>query len=65
MAISTCPKCSNSTFEMKEYSPRGSDFKYSFIQCDACGAVVGVTDFYNIGGMLETLAKKLGVGNIT
>jgi hypothetical protein len=29
-----------------------------------CGAVIGVMDYFNIGGMLQTLAKKLGVGSI-
>jgi hypothetical protein len=29
-----------------------------------CGGVVGVLDFFNIGAMLQTLAKKLGAGNI-
>jgi hypothetical protein len=64
MATSTCPKCDSTTFEAKEYSPRGSNFKYQFIQCASCGAVVGVMDYFNIGGMLQTLAEKLRVGSI-
>lgn len=51
MAISTCPKCDNTCFEIVEHSPIGSNFKLMFIQCNQCGAVVGVTDFYNLGEM--------------
>lgn len=65
MAISTCPKCPGSTFENKLYSPTGSKFKLSFIQCSSCGAVVGVMDYFNIGGLIQALAKKLGVGSIS
>ena len=31
-----------------------------FIQCVACGTVVGTTDFYNVPSLLEKLALKLG-----
>ncbi len=61
MAYSTCPKCDNTTFEMEEITPSGSNFKYNAIQCDMCGAVVGIVDYDNIGQMIEDLAKKLGV----
>lgn len=61
MAISTCPKCESRQFEIQLTEPRGSAFKFYFIQCASCGAVVGVTDFYNTASLLETLAKKLGI----
>jgi hypothetical protein len=64
MAVSTCPKCDSTSFEAKEHSPHGSNFKYQFIQCASCGAVVGVMDYFNIGGMLQTLATKLRIGSI-
>ncbi len=64
MATATCPKCDSTTFEAKEHTPRGSNFKFLFVQCAHCGAVVGVMDYFNIGGMLQSLAKKLGVGSI-
>jgi predicted nucleic-acid-binding Zn-ribbon protein len=64
MALPTCVKCGSTLFETKEVTPRGSNFKLNFVQCSSCGGVVGVLDFYNIGGMLQTLAKKLGAGNI-
>lgn len=61
MAISTCAKCNNHQFEMVENSPRNSRFKYMFIQCSSCGSVVGITEYNNIGIMLEKIFKKLGI----
>jgi len=58
---STCPKCSNTSFEVKNAEPRESEYILTFIQCSSCGAVVGVTDYLNVPALLEKLAKKLGV----
>ena len=57
MAISKCAKCDNTVFEMVEKEPIGANFKIMFIQCNRCGAVVGVQDYYNLGGMLNTIKK--------
>jgi hypothetical protein len=38
----------------------GLELKLNFVQCASCGGVVGVTDFYNIGTLIRTLAKKMG-----
>ncbi|HHT9109393.1 MAG TPA: hypothetical protein ACFYD9_12155 [Candidatus Wunengus sp. YC64] len=59
MAISTCPKCDNILFEVVENSPVNSDFKYLFIQCNSCGAVVGTMDYYNIGEILTEIQQRL------
>jgi len=61
MATSTCPKCSSTSFESKTLSPSGSNFKVVTVQCSSCGAVVGVTDYYNTALLLEKIAKKLGI----
>jgi hypothetical protein len=42
-------------------SPEGSNFNLTFVHCSSCGAVVGVTDFYNTGQQIKALAKALGV----
>jgi hypothetical protein len=60
MAISRCVVCKSTRFEVKETKPEGSAFKLYFAQCAAGGGVVGVTEFYNTGALIETLAKKLG-----
>ncbi len=59
MAQSTCPKCENTSFEIAENSPKGSRFKFTFIQCDRCGAVVGVVDYYNVGNILTKIGAHL------
>ena len=61
MAISTCIKCGNTNFEIKENSPSLSNYKFDFIQCTGCGGVVGVTDYYNTDSILNKIAQKLGV----
>ena len=61
MAISSkCPKCDHTAFELVEESPKGSSYKMSFIRCAYCGCVVGVTEYFNAGYLIKTLAKKLG-----
>jgi hypothetical protein len=32
-----------------------------FLQCSACGSVVGAMDLINIGGMLQQLRKDLNL----
>lgn len=66
MAASMCPKCESHKFELKdsEAAPgggiQGARFKYSFIQCKACGTVVGVVDHHHVPSLLGKLATKLG-----
>jgi uncharacterized Zn finger protein len=64
MASSKCPKCEdkNSTFELvlKE-NIRGTNKKMYFVQCVACGTVVGVTDYFDIPAILERFANKLNI----
>ena len=59
MARSTCPKCDNHSFEVVIDSPSKSNFKMAYIQCTSCGAVVGVTEYYNIGNKLQELEEKI------
>ncbi|KQN68085.1 hypothetical protein ASE99_01605 [Serratia sp. Leaf51] len=60
MAITTCPKCPNTSFEIKETSIKGANFRMYFIQCSACGAAIGVQPFYDTNALLKSFAKKLG-----
>jgi hypothetical protein len=59
MAISKCPKCESTIFEMIENTPHHSNYKLQFIQCSSCKTVIGVMDFYNIGYKLEQLEKQI------
>lgn len=61
MATSTCTKCGKTQFEFKLVEPIGADYKVNFIQCNSCGGVIGVLDFYAIGELILRLAEGLKV----
>lgn len=62
MAITKCPHCDGTFFEIKEASPQGAAYKSIFIQCSGCGAPFAAQDYYNVGALLtgqEALIKEL------
>lgn len=59
MATSTCQKCGGTEFEGKEHTPIECNYKYVFIQCASCGAVVGVVNFYHNEQLIHDLANNL------
>lgn len=63
MARSRCPResCSGTRFELKELEIRDSRFRQYAVQCSACGAVVGIKEYFNVSAALELIANKLGV----
>ena len=61
MALPSCPKCSGHTFQQSEFSPSRGKFKLTAVHCSTCGAIVGVLDYYNLGNLLVTIGKKLGL----
>lgn len=61
MATSKCGSCGSPSFEVKEHTPNHSTFRLLFVQCAKCGVVVGVNEFFNIGAMLDKIARKIGV----
>jgi hypothetical protein len=61
MAQSKCSKCDSTFFEAVEKEISGYKFKLSFIQCAKCGNVVGVMEYLNIGAVLKSMEKKLGI----
>ncbi len=60
MAESTCPKCDNTSFEIKEAKITGAKNPRNFVQCDKCGAVVAVTYKKSVVRMLEALIISVG-----
>jgi len=62
MAPSKCPQCPSSDFEfvLKE-NIRGTIKKMFFVQCTACGTVVGVTDYFDTAAILERIVEKLNI----
>ena len=59
MATSKCPSYGSHSFEMVEHEPRLSKFKMMFTQCSNCGAVIGVTEFFNIGALLNEKEERI------
>lgn len=57
MATSKCSKCGSPSFETVNHTPANSRYILLFVQCAACGAVVGVLDAYNIGHSLGMVAE--------
>lgn len=60
MAMTTCPKCNSTRFEMKEHPVAYSKYRIMFIQCSACGAAIGTTEYHNTNALIKSLAQKLG-----
>ena len=59
MADSRCVKCSGTRFEMVENQPAGSKVKVFFVQCAACGGVVGALDLYAVGDIVKRTAATV------
>ena len=65
MAISTCPKCESTSFEISPLTViKGLEFKMHFIQCSHCGAVVGVQEQNDLDYLLNLVADKLGISRV-
>lgn len=58
MPYPTCPKCENITFALSEGRAAGAAFKFYFIHCTKCGAIVGTQPYTNTEALIERLAKK-------
>jgi len=63
MAASKCASCGETRgFELKaDPTVAGTDKKYSFIQCRACGAVVSAVEGWHLSSALWVIMKKLGI----
>lgn len=64
MAVSKCPKCDHTSFEIKDVVPQGATYKYRFIQCASCGAVVGTLEHLPLGPNIEaiwTLVQRIAL----
>ena len=56
-----CPKCENTVFALKTIEPIDARYKMTAVCCARCGAVVGVTEYSDVGSLVLKLAAKLGV----
>jgi predicted nucleic-acid-binding Zn-ribbon protein len=53
MAVTKCPKCGHTRFELRTLEPSGAQYKYNFFQCVSCGTPVGVAEYFNAGVLLR------------
>lgn len=58
MAISTCNKCGEHSFELALFTPVGDSRKLTLVQCAACGAAVGAID-PSTGPQIEALKREV------
>jgi hypothetical protein len=59
MAMTQCPHCRGGFFELREIEPSGSRYKMFFVQCSACGAPAGITEYYDAGSLIKKQEKVL------
>lgn len=64
MPASSCPKCDHQSFELIYLTSGNAEMNLSAVQCERCGAVVGVMDdlssvLSNIEERLKTIEQKL------
>jgi predicted amidohydrolase len=59
MAVSTCPACRKTEFEIQSVSLPYYDLPLSFVQCSACGAVIGVTTVLDAGVLGRDNQKEI------
>ena len=57
MPASSCPKCSYQSFELIYLTSGNSEMNIRAVQCEMCGAIVGVLD--DLSSMLENIDERL------
>jgi hypothetical protein len=61
MSLPNCPRCEHKVFQVTTVDPVLANYKLNITHCAKCGCAIGVTEYYNIGKLLENLAKALNV----
>ena len=65
MPASSCPKCAHQSFELIYLASGTAETGLSAVQCERCGAIVGVLDdlsavLSSIDERLKAIEQKLG-----
>jgi transcription elongation factor Elf1 len=56
-AVSSCPKCGYHSFELTYLTSGNPKTTISAVQCESCGAIVGVSD--DLSEILASIDKRL------
>ena len=57
MVATKCPKCGSKQFEIRMHTPGSTNIKLIFVQCAQCEYRPGIKKFYNLGSLLNKVAK--------
>lgn len=61
MATPSCPKCGNTSFEMKEFVIKNANYRHYAIICSSCGTIVSTEELASTMKALERIKEKLGI----
>lgn len=59
MALSSCVKCGQHSFELKEAKIATAKFKMFFVQCSYCGGVVGTLPYEDTNSQIHEVKKSV------
>lgn len=57
--MTRCGKCESGFFESVEIEPKGSTYKHIAVQCSMCKTPFGVTDYFNLGVLMQKQQKEI------
>jgi hypothetical protein len=65
MPASSCPKCDHQSFELIYLTSGNAEMSIRAVQCERCGAIVGVLDdlvsmLSNIDERLKAIERRMG-----
>lgn len=57
--MAKCGHCNHIGTKLTEISPSGGRYKMMAVCCSSCSAILGVTDYFNSGTLIQSVEKKV------
>ena len=57
--MAKCGHCNSIGTRLEEISPAGGQYKMMAICCSSCGAILGVTNYFNSGVIVKGMEKTV------
>lgn len=57
--MAKCGHCNAVGTKIELIAPSGGNYKLAAVACVGCGAILGVTDFYNVGTLVKQQETKI------
>ena len=54
-----CGHCGGTRTKLGNIEPEGAQFKQSAIVCSSCSAILGVSDYYDVGHLIKEQEKEI------